>query len=303
LAGIPVLAGTITIRFISRNELPAGRKATFPRIVVADRPQKTQEPRRFRVNVGGDRIDYPGKVATKTADMATVKLHLNSVISTPEAKFMTLDIKYFYLKTPMKRAEYMYVALKDIPQALILQYGLNILAIDGYVCTEITKGMYGLPQASILANDDLVIHLADQGYVQSEHTPGLFIHNTRPISFGLVVDDFGVKYVGETQAQHLVDVLKHKYTITIHWTGDLYIGLHLRWDYDNRTVDISMPDCVTKALQRFEHPTLSKPQHVPHIYTPQQYGAMVQLTLPPDTYPALSTKQVERLQLVMGTAT
>jgi hypothetical protein len=130
--------------------------------VVVDCPQKTQ-PRRVRVTVGGDRIEYHGKVATKTAHMATFKLHLNSVISTPEANFMTLDIKDFYLNTPMTRADYMRVALKDIPPAIILHYGLNLLAIDGYVYTEITKGMYGLPKGGILAKNDQVIHLADHG--------------------------------------------------------------------------------------------------------------------------------------------
>jgi hypothetical protein len=65
-------------------------------------------------------------------------------------------------------------------------------------------------------------------------------------------------------------------------------------------VDISIPDYVTKALQQFEHPTPSKPKHAPHIYTPPQYGAKVQLTLPPDTSPALSAKQVKRLQHIVG---
>jgi hypothetical protein len=117
-AGIPVTAGTNSIRFISRNELPPGRTATYPHIVVADRPQKKQT-KRVRITVVGDRIDYPGIVATKAADLATVKLLLNSVISTPAAEFMTLDIQDFYLNTPMKRAEYVRVALRDIPKAII----------------------------------------------------------------------------------------------------------------------------------------------------------------------------------------
>jgi hypothetical protein len=161
--------------------------------------------------------------------------------------------------------------------------------------------MYGLPQAGILANDDLVLHLGHNGYTQSDHTPGLFTHIDRPISFCLVVDDFGVKYVGQEHAQHLLDVLQQKYTITADWTGALYVGLHIHWNYAQRHVDISMPNYVTKALQRFEHPSPTTPQHAPHSYTPPQYGAKVQLTLPPDTSPALSAKQVERLQQIVGT--
>lgn len=299
-AGIPLTAGTNTIRFITYQDIPAGRKATYPRIVVADRPQKAQT-RRVRVTVGGDKIDYPGNVSTKTADLQTAKILFNSVISTPGAKFMSLDIKDFYLNTPMARPEYLRVALKDIPSAIIAHYGLDLLAVNGFVYCEINKGMYGLPQAGILANDDLVIHLRSNGYVQSSTTPGLFLHQTRPISFCLVVDDFGVKYVGEEHAQHLIHVLEQKYIITTDWSGDLYVGLHLDWDYTYRTVDISMPDYVAKALQRCNHSPPAQPQHSPHICAIPQYGAKVQLTPVPDNSPPLTAAQVTHLQQVIGT--
>jgi hypothetical protein len=112
--------------------------------------------------------------------------------------------------------------------------------------------MYGLPQAGVLAKFDLVLHFSKHGYIQSAHAPGQFTPQTRSISFCLVVDDFGVKYVGKAHAQHLIDVLQQKYTITTDWYGALYVGLHLHWDYDQRAVDISMPNYVTKARQRFE---------------------------------------------------
>jgi hypothetical protein len=69
--------------------------------VSAFRPEKPN-PRRVRFTVGGDRIDYTGDVSTKTADLPTVKTLLNSVISTPGARFMTGDLKDFYLNTPME---------------------------------------------------------------------------------------------------------------------------------------------------------------------------------------------------------
>jgi hypothetical protein len=55
--------------------------------------------------VGGGRVEYPGEVTTKTASIATAKMLFNSVVSTPGAKFMTMDIKDFYLCTPMDRYE------------------------------------------------------------------------------------------------------------------------------------------------------------------------------------------------------
>jgi hypothetical protein len=72
--------------------MPAGCKATYLRVVVADRPQK-ENPRRVCFTVGGDLIDYPGDVSTKTAGLATAKIQFNSVVSTEDAKFMTMDIR------------------------------------------------------------------------------------------------------------------------------------------------------------------------------------------------------------------
>jgi hypothetical protein len=85
--GVPESKGTNTLFFIPITAMPAGHKATYLRLVVSDRPQKAQ-PRRVRFTVGGDRIDYPGEVSTKTASLTTAKLLFNSVISTPGAKFM-----------------------------------------------------------------------------------------------------------------------------------------------------------------------------------------------------------------------
>eukprot|EP00956_Cyclotella_meneghiniana_P031758 scaffold84459_cov26-Cyclotella_meneghiniana.AAC.1 len=80
--------------------------------------------------------------------------------------------------------------------------------------------MYGLPQAGALANKLLRERLAPAGYYEVAHTPGLWRHVTRPISFTLVVDDFGVKYVGKEHAQHLIDTLKQHYKLAEDWDGD-----------------------------------------------------------------------------------
>ena len=115
--------GTDTIRFIRVSDIPKGRRATYLRIVCTDRPQKT-EPRRVRFTVGGDKIDYPFEVSTKTAGLITAKILFNSVISTPDAKFMTMDIKDFYLCTPMERPEYMRIPVAAIPKEMMDHYNL-----------------------------------------------------------------------------------------------------------------------------------------------------------------------------------
>jgi hypothetical protein len=120
---------------------------------------------------------------------------MNSVISTKGARCMMIDLKDFYLNTPMERPEYMRLKLSDIPEEIIVQYKLRDIATpEGYVYSEITKGMYGLPQAGIIAQVLLEDRLGKHGYSQSNIIPGLWTHKTRPILFSFVVDDFAVKY-------------------------------------------------------------------------------------------------------------
>jgi len=91
--------------------------------VCTVRPEKA-EPNHTRFTVGGDRINYPGKVATPTTEMLVAKLLFNSVISTKGAKFMTMDISNFYLMTPLKRPEYIRMKLSDILNGIIDEYKL-----------------------------------------------------------------------------------------------------------------------------------------------------------------------------------
>ena len=274
--GYQDVKGTNTMHFIPVHKIPPGRKPTYYRPVCADRPNK-ENPIRVRGTVGGNLIDYPDEVSTKTASLVTAKIIFNSTISTPDAKFMVADIKDFYLNNPMQRYEYMRIPLALIPQAIIDQYDLMSIAHKGHVCVEITKGMYGLPQAGRIANDALVLHLAQDGYHQSAQIQGLFKHETRPVSFCLVVDDFGIKYVGKENAEHLLQTLRKKYTITMDWEGKQFCGINLTWDYKNRTIDMDMPKYVDNALQRFEH-ELKAAEHSPHHWIAPHYGKATQLT-------------------------
>ena len=93
--GIPgIVQGTDTIVFIHKNEVPSDRwkDVTYGRICANFRPEK-EDPHRIRLTVGGNLINFPGDCGTPTAGMLTVKILLNSIISTPGAKFMTIDIK------------------------------------------------------------------------------------------------------------------------------------------------------------------------------------------------------------------
>jgi hypothetical protein len=291
--------GTNTIFVLHPSKIPKGREATYLRNVVADQPQKAQV-RRVRWTAGGDRINYPFETSIKTAGLATAKLIFNSVISTKNGRFMTMNIKDFYLNTPVSRFEYMRIPVSLIPKAIFGQYNLGPLVQDGFVYVEIRKGMFGLPLAGRLANDKLVPYLAENGYHQCPHTPGLFKHDTRPVLFSLVVDDFGVQYVGKEHAQHLADVIAAKYKMTTDWTGKLYCGIALDWDYDNGTVDLSMPGYVEAALHRFMTPKPSKPQHAPSGRNKPVYGTAPQLTNPADETEPLDKDGTKCLQEIIG---
>ncbi len=77
--------------------------------------------------------------------------------------------------------------------------------------------MYGLPQAGIIAQQLLEMRLVVHGYHQSTTTPGLWRHNTRPICFILVFDNFGVKYVNKANAEYLLNVIQKYYKCSSDW--------------------------------------------------------------------------------------
>ena len=53
------------------------------------------------LTIRDNKINYPGNCGMPTANLL-IKLPLNSIISTPKAKVMTIDVKNFYLNTPLK---------------------------------------------------------------------------------------------------------------------------------------------------------------------------------------------------------
>ena len=106
-----------------------------------------------------------------------------------------------------------------------------------------------LPQSGILANKLLKEHLALHRYRELPHTTGLFKHNSRPVWFTLVVDNFGIKYVGEEHAKHLLGILKEFYKVEVDWGGNLYCGITLKWGYDRGHVKLSMLKYVQKQLE------------------------------------------------------
>jgi hypothetical protein len=166
---------------------------------------------------------------------------------------MCTDAGNFYLNTPFDIFEYMKFPVWMIPDEIIQAYNLHNKISNGYVYVEHRKAVYGLKQAGKLASDLLKKRLDSDGYRPTTHTPGLWKHDTRPIAFTLVVDDFGVKYVNQANAKHLKAYLAKHYPMKSDWTGGRYVGIYLLWDYKNGTVILTMPDYVRNTLYIFQH--------------------------------------------------
>jgi hypothetical protein len=171
-----------------------------------------------------------------------------------------------------------------------VQYNLLPLVSDGHVYIEVQNGMYGLPQSGILSNQLIARCLAIHGYHQAKLTLGLWRHVTCPFQCTLVVDDFGVQYVGKEHAQHLIDALETNYTVSKDWTSRLYCGITLKLDYENKHVDLSMPGYTKDARHKFQHPVPKRPQYAPHNWTVPAYGQHIQYAPLPDTPPINSTR-------------
>ncbi len=76
---------TNTSEFISQYELSADHRkdVTYGQFVCLVGPKKA-EPNQMQFTVGGNRSNYPGKVATPTAEMLVAKMLFYSVISTKD---------------------------------------------------------------------------------------------------------------------------------------------------------------------------------------------------------------------------
>jgi len=206
--------------------------------------------------MGGDHVEYEGNVSTKTADIVMAKLLFNSIVSTPNGCCMIGDLKDFYLGTPMQPQDYVYmqIPVAMLPPDIMDHYQLHDLVHNGHIYVEIWHGMYGLPQASWLANLQLQAFLKLHGYHPCPITHELWTHDEQPIHFTLVVDDFVIHYTDKKDVDHLMAALWEHYQVTEDWTATWYCGITLAWDYTARMVDLSMPGYIDWALKWFQHP-------------------------------------------------
>ena len=134
------------------------KKTCFSRWVADIRLQK-EGIHRVQMTTAGNFLEgtYTGKTSTEIADIETVKIHTNHIISSPGAKYCALDIYNMHLNTVLPTPEYMRIHVSMIPDDIRIEYGINDDYIDtkGFVYFEITKAIYGLIQFGALAHANL----------------------------------------------------------------------------------------------------------------------------------------------------
>jgi len=132
--------GTNAMFVMSHDDIARlrGTKYTYTNIVLDHRPQK-EDPNRIRITAGGNLIQYNDELSVRTADISTAKLHWNSVNSTPDARYMCLDLSLFYLLAALEYYEYMKIPLALFPKWIVEQYDLFRHAKDGMVHIEMRR--------------------------------------------------------------------------------------------------------------------------------------------------------------------
>jgi hypothetical protein len=289
--------------FIFHNEIPNNAQVTYANFVCDYRPLK-DEPWRVRLVVGGDKLTYEFDSGSPAASLLETKLLINSVISDAKngAKFMSLDLKDFFLASPMGEAEYMRIPLKYLPEDIMIRYNLSEKIHQNYIYCKIKKGMYGLKQAAILAYNHLKQNLAPYGYEPIPHTDGLWRHKTRKITFCLCVDDFGIKYFNKQDVDHLISALQTNYKLSTDWSGANFCGLTFDWHYQEEYVDVSMPQYIPELLKKLSHTMPSKPQFSPFIITPYKplKAGQRQYAPTPDESAFLNSTETTTIQQIVG---
>ena len=232
--------------------------------------------RRVRGTYGGNVSDYAGNRSSWTADMQTIKLLLNAVVS-ENADFCTADIGDFYLGSQLEQEEYMWLTKAQIPEDIIEEYGEHMTWLGDKTMVRIVKGIYGLPQAGRLAHEKLCRLLKRHDYHACPNTPCLFVHATNGVKFTLVVDDFAIKYGNRPGVEHLFAAIREEYRLEVDWQGSKYIGMSIEYNKKERWLRLSMPGYVEAALARFGVVRSGKPTHNPTKFDPIVYGQRIQL--------------------------
>jgi len=222
------------------------KKAAYASLVLEHKPGKDE---RIRIVYGGNTQEENPLWTSRNTDMVAKKLFLNKVVS-EGLKFMTLDIKDFYLSemNVLDSPEYMVLKEKYLPKKYREKYG-NMIS-NGQLLIRLDKTIYGMKQAGYIAQRNLIEILTKKGY-KEENYNSIFTNKTKSVAFVTHVDDFAVGYKDKGQVEELIKVLKEAgYTMTEDWEGKKFCGFEI--DYNKgKWIDISVKKTIERTVTRF----------------------------------------------------
>jgi hypothetical protein len=126
------VANTKTFFLINYHNTPLHkRKEICHTMVVCKVHLDKDNPNHTQITIGGNRICYPGNVGTTTALLELLKLLLHSVLSQKGVRFSSIDLKNFYLNTPMPKPEYICSKISDFPNEFTNKYKFTGLDHNG----------------------------------------------------------------------------------------------------------------------------------------------------------------------------
>ena len=289
-----------TLRPIMFKDIPENREATYVNPVCSEKTKDDGALKfRTRATIGGDRIDYPYTTTAITAELESIKLLLNAMIS-DNAAFSTVDLEDFYLGTDLPHPEFIRIPVTFIPQKVLLFYLLEQFIHKGALYCMVLKTHYGLPQAGALSQARLFAHLERHGYYQLFHAPALFRNTDGTIRFALVVDDFAVVWSSKKSMKHFLQTLRKLYTVKVDYQGSRYLGMDISIDRKNRHVTLAMPGYIAKLLKRVR-PNGVKGARTPSTYTAPNYQRATSQAATVDSSPLASAAQQKELQVIVGT--
>jgi hypothetical protein len=255
-----------------------------------------------RGTAGEDRLSVPYSVSTATASHPTVRCLLNSVVS-DHAFFGTIDLTDFYLGTPSPHPQFIKIHIASYSPEVLSRLRLHpFIQTDKhskeYIIFRADKTLYGLKEAGKLSNLQLVRLLLSFGFVETS-TPCLFRHPTRPITFCLVADDFGVKYTDRHDFDYLVSCLATLYHVKAHPLASRFLGFTIHHDRQARTLSLAYPGYIDDLLARLR-PEGIRPCSTPSVYVPPRYGLTTPQSATIDNEPPASATQCKGLQVAVG---
>ena len=147
----------------------------------------------------------------------------------------------------------------------------------------------------------MVQWLEPKGCVPWNQTPGLWRDMWRPIKLSLVVNNSGVKYMGNRHAEHLIQTIKDHYQVSMDWQVKRYCGITMKWNYQKQVVDLSMPGYIQAALHNFQHIWPAQKLHAPHSWERPDYVLTKQFAKVDDTTRKLPPERILWLHQITGT--